>query len=61
MCVCLRQKVTISAPDKAVFSCLAEIFGKSFIPMITALGGFHKDKVYRKLCLLYYEGAYSNL
>ena len=41
MCVCLRQKVMISAPDKAVFSCLLEKYdfaGKTVIPFATSGG-----------------------
>ena len=48
----LRQKIVISPPDKTVFPCLTKILGKVLIAIITAFGGFHKDKVYRKLCLL---------
>ena len=44
----LRQKIVISPPDKTVFPCLTKILGKVLIAIITAFGGFHKDKVYAK-------------
>ena len=35
-----------------MFPCLTEVLGKSFITVVTALGSFHKNKLYGKFRLL---------